>query len=116
VFATNVPPPKNWEAQPKIWSDSQVGSWTHDHFEVNITDKIKVSDTYQLRFVPEGGAPIMVLNLEILVGGVPQPQILREVAGKKNLYDLALPANVEIVTIRGQIRGAAAGTVLLRKK
>ena len=78
MFATNVPPPKNWEAPPKIWSDNQVGSWTHDHFEVNISDKIKASGAYQLRFVPERGAPIMVLNLETLVGGVPQPQILKK--------------------------------------
>ncbi len=116
VFNTNIPPPKSWEAQPKIWSDNQIGIWTRDHFEVNFSDKIKASGAYQLRFVPEGGVPIMVLNLEILIGGVPQPQILREVAGKKNFYDLTLSANGQIVTIRGQIRGADAGTVLLRKK
>lgn len=116
VFATNFPPPKSWEAQPKIWSENQIGSWTRDHFEVNFSDKIKASGAYLLRFVPEGGTPILVFNLEILVGGVPQPQILKEVAGKKNLYDLTLPANGQIVTIRGQIRGAAVGTVLLRKK
>ena len=116
VFATNVPPPKNWEAQPKIWSDNQIGSWTQGRFEVNFSDMIKTSGVYQLRFVPEGGAPIMVLNLEILVGGIPEPQILREMAGKKNVYELTLPADGKIVTIRGQIRGADAGTILLRKK
>jgi alpha-L-fucosidase len=116
VFATNAPPPKSWEAQPKIWSDNQIGSWTHDHFEMDISDKIKASGVYQVRFVPDGGAPIAVFNLEILVGGVPQPQILREVAARKDLFDLTMPVNGQTVTIRGQIRGAEAGIVLLRKK
>ena len=116
VFATNAPPPKKWEAQPKIWSQNQVGNWERDHFEVDISEKIKAAGAYQLRFVPNGGALIMVLNLETLVGGVSQPQLLREVMGRKDLFDLTMPSNEQSVTIRGQIRGANSGTVLLQRK
>ncbi|MFN8009638.1 MAG: alpha-L-fucosidase [Terriglobia bacterium] len=116
VFATNQLPPKNWEAQPKVWADNQVGSWGQGKLELKISEAIKTPGIYLLHLVPEGGAPFVVSNLEIRVEGVPQPQILREVMGRKDLFELALPANGQTVTIQGMVRGANAGTALLRKK
>ena len=116
VFSTNVPPPRNWEAQARIWSDDEAGKWQGDHFEFDVSEKFKGTGAYRLRFVPEGGSPILVLKLVPLVAGVPHPQLLREVAGRTDLFTLTIPSVGQSVKIRGQIRGAKSGTVLLQRE
>jgi alpha-L-fucosidase len=115
AFATGATPPATWNDPASAWADDRAGSWSAGAFDIELTERVPAAGLYRLRFVPEGGAPSQVLAGELLLGALAQPRLVRHEHGRADVLVLTLPGAGQPVRLRGRIRGAASGTVLLRR-
>lgn len=115
LFNTGAAPPPTWNAPVQVWAANEVGSWKNYRFDVDLTSKIPVAAQYRLRFVPQHGAGFSIVNPRLLIGGVPQPDLLRRAANSPGALILTITGLSGKITVRGEIRDAAAGTLLLNR-
>lgn len=115
LFDTGAAPPPTWNAPVRVWAANEVGSWKNYRFDVDLTSKIPVAAQYRLRFVPQHGASFSIENPELLIGGLPQPDLVRRAANSPGTLILTITGLSGKITVRGKIRGAAAGTLLLNR-
>jgi alpha-L-fucosidase len=114
VFNTGAAPPSTWDALPPIWADDAVGKWTNHSFRVDLSPKITAAGQYRLRWVPQGGGEVALENPQLLLDGVPQPNLLHQVPGSPDVLILTIPGIGQKAIIAGSVRGAERGTLLLR--
>ncbi len=115
VFRTGVQPPSDWNAAPQIWAANLVGRWTNHAFSLDLTSKIDAAKQYRLRFVPNTGRVTGLMNLELKLHDVVEPNFIKPVAGKPDELILDITGVAETVRVSGQIVGAASGEILLQK-
>jgi alpha-L-fucosidase len=115
VFNTGAPPPADYDAPPHLWAIDAVGKWTDSAFSLDLSAKIEAAGAYQVRLVPQDGAALAVEDFELRLDGVPQPNLVRGAAGAPDVLTLTLPGVGQKVEIRGRVRGAEKGTLLLRR-
>lgn len=115
LFDTGAAPPPTWDAPVRVWAANEVGSWKNYRFDVDLTSKIPAAAQYRLRFVPQRGASFSIVNPELLIGGLPQPELLRRAKSSPDTLILTIAGLSGTITVRGEIRGAAAGTLLLNR-
>ncbi len=118
VFDTNSPAPPNWNAPAKAWAYDEVGTWNSSRFQVDVSHKITAAAQYRLRFVPQGGwggCAKPIATATVLLDGLPEPSLLRPLAGSKDIFLLTLPGIGQKVILEGKIQCAESGTILLRK-
>jgi len=115
IFDTGSPPPRTWDAPAPAWADDSVGEWKNYRFSVDLSKKITAAGTYQLRFVPQGDGEVSIRDVEFLLEGIPQPHLVRRVPRSSNVLILTLPGIGQKAEVKGQVRGANQGTILLRR-
>jgi alpha-L-fucosidase len=115
VFNTGTPPPRTWDAPAPVWADDAVGEWKSHRFSVDLSKKITAAGSYQLRFVPQGEDATAIKDFQLLLGGIPQPHLVRRIAGSPNVLILTVPGIGQKAEVQGQVRGAEQGTLLLRR-
>jgi alpha-L-fucosidase len=115
VFDTGSEPPSTWDAPAPVWADDAVGKWENQHFDVDLSKKITASGSYQLRFVPQGGGAANIEHFQLLLDGIPQPNLVRHVPGTAAAMILTLPGIGQKAEVKGSVRGAEQGTLLLRR-
>lgn len=115
AFHTGAPPPKEWNAEPRIWAANKVGSWSQHSFSLDLTSKIHAAAQYRLRFVSRTGTVTALTNVVLKLGNVPEPQFIKPVGGKANELLLDITGVAETIQISGQVEGAARGDILLRE-
>ena len=115
VFDTGSEPPSTWDAPAPVWADDAVGKWENHRFEVDLSKKITAAGSYQLRFVPQGEGAASVEDFELLLDGIPQPNLVHRVAGTAGVLILTLPGIGQKAQVKGQVRGADQGTLLFRR-
>ena len=114
AFATGAEPPQSWSEPAPAWADDDAGIWENGEFDLDLSPKIKAPATYQLRFVGQGG-PAELAGLELTVGGVPAPQLVRIVPKRPELRLITISDVGRPIRIRGQISGVLRGNVLVRR-
>ncbi len=115
VFDTGAQPPSTWDAPSPVWADDAVGKWEHQRFEVDLSKKITAAGSYQLRFVPQGEAGVHIEEFQLLLDGIPQPNLVRHAAGESGAIILTLPGIGQKAEVKGLVRGADQGTLLFRR-
>ena len=115
MFNTGSPPPRTWEDSAPVWADDEVGEWKSHRFSVDLSKKITAAGSYQLRFVPQGDDAAAVKDFQLLLGGIPQPHLVRRVARSPNVLILTVTGIGQKAEIKGQVRGAEQGTLLFRR-
>ena len=115
VFNTGSPPPRTWGAPAPVWADDAVGEWKSHRFSVDLSKKITAAGSYQLRFVPQGEDAAAIKDFQLLLGGIPQPHLVRRAAGSPNVLILTVPGIGQKAEVQGQVRGAEQGTLLFRR-
>jgi alpha-L-fucosidase len=115
AFDTGSQPPSTWDAPAPVWADDAVGEWKNHRFNIDLSKKITAAGSYQLRFVPQGEGAAAIENLQLLLGGIPQPNLVRRVPGTDNVLILTLPGIGQKAEVLGLVRGAEQGTLLFRR-
>lgn len=99
----------------QVWANDAVGRWAGEKLEMDISDKLDTAAQYLIRFAPEEGVPVSILEAEVLLDGIAQPSLLRLEEGRTDALVLTLPAVGQKVRLRARVQGARSGTVLLQK-
>lgn len=115
VFDTGIAPPADWNAASALWAPDLVGSWQDGHFELDLHGHTKEAAQYRLRLMPNEGAVTAIKNVVLMLGGAPQPKMLKQVPGKPNELIVDVTGMGDTGTISGIVEGAASGQILLGK-
>ena len=81
----------------------------------DLTPKVAEARVYRLRFAPTQGGSPSVQAIEVLVDGVPQPELISVEPGRTDVLRLSMPAMYRKVSLRVKIQGAKGGTLLIQK-
>jgi len=68
-----------------------------------------------LRMVPQGEGAANIENFQLLLDGIPQPNLARRVPGSAGTLVLTMPGIGQKAEVKGSVRGAAQGTLLFRR-
>jgi alpha-L-fucosidase len=115
AFDTGAAPPASWQQQAQLWADDAAGSWTDGRCDADLTAKFPAAAQYRVRFVAAGGERMTLTDVELLVGGVRQPHLVRRATGRANVLVLTVPGLGERIVLRARVRGAARGTLLVQR-
>ena len=115
AFDAGAAPPSNWNAPAQMWAPNIVGKWNEFHFEIDLSKYITAATQYRLRFVPETSEVTAIEDVQLLLNGVPEPDLVRNDLVNKNALILTITALGEKAVISGRVKGAERGTVLLQK-
>ncbi len=118
VFDMQIPPPLDWDAPATAWAYDEVGTWSNHTFSIDVSKKIVAATQYRLRFVPQEGWGRCVDPIEqatLLLDGVPEPKLIRPLAGSRDVLILTMTGIGQKVIIEGRFKCAENGTILLRK-
>ena len=115
VFDTGSQPPSTWDSPVPVWADDAVGEWKNHSFNVDLSKKITAAGSYQLRFVPQGEGEAAIENLQLLLDGIPQPNLVHRVPGSSDVLTLTIPGIGQKADVNGLVRGADQGTLLFRR-
>ena len=115
AYDTGSAPPPTWRDQAGVWADDRAGEWRDGRCDADLTARVPAAAQYQVRFVPPGGESLALDDVELLVGGVPQPHLVRRVRGRRDALVLTVPGLGQPMVLRARVRGAPRGTLLLRR-
>lgn len=115
LFDTGVQPPAGWNAPVQAYAHDKVGTWQNYRFRVDLTKEIVAATQYRLRFVPQGSATVAIEKPVLLIGGVPEPDLVRRSKSEPDSLILTMTAIGQKVVIEGRIRGAEQGVLLLHR-
>lgn len=115
AYRTGAPPPAGWDAPVSAWADDAVAEWKDGVFRVDLTRRIGSAATYRVRLVGNGGTLVREATLELTIGGIAQPALLRREAGRPDRFLLTIPGLGQTIELGGRVHGAGGGTVLLRR-
>jgi alpha-L-fucosidase len=115
AFDTGAEPPSTWRQQAALWADDTAGAWADGRCDVDLTAKLPAAAQYRVRFVPAGGGSAVVEAPQLLLGGAMQPHLLRRAAGRRDVLLLTIPGLGQRIVLRARVRGAARGTLLVRR-
>jgi alpha-L-fucosidase len=115
AFRTGALAPSTWFQGATVWADDNAGRWSGVTLDVDLTEKLPIAAQYRLRFVAVGGASVAVSEAELLVNGVPAPDLLRASAGRSDVLVLTITAVGQTFRLRGRMPPGSAGALLLRR-
>jgi len=115
AFDTGAAPPDSWRDTAQIWADDAAGAWSNGRCDVDLTSKLPAAAQYRVRFVAAGGEAVTLSQVELLLDGLPQPHLLRRVPGRSDVLILTIPGLGERIILLALVRGAASGTLLVRR-
>jgi alpha-L-fucosidase len=115
AFDVGATPPESWRQQAQLWADDAAGAWTDGRCDVDLTPKLPAAAQYRVRFVAEGGEAVALSRVALRVGGRAQPHLVRRVPGRGDALILTVPGLGERIVLLALVRGAARGTLLVRR-
>jgi alpha-L-fucosidase len=115
AFDTGAAPPASWRQQAQLWADDAAGVWADGRCDVDLTPKLPAAAQYRVRFVAAGGESVALSGVELLVGDVRQPHLVRRATGRADVLALTVPGLGERIVLRARVRGAARGTLLVQR-
>jgi alpha-L-fucosidase len=115
LFTTGTAPPTTWAEPARLWADDAVGEWSGGVIALDLSEAIPAPGTYRLRLVSDTGERAALRDPMLSVGGRAQPHLVRAESGRADVLLLTITEVGQPLAIRGTIRGAAHGTVLLRR-
>jgi alpha-L-fucosidase len=115
AFDTGVAPPATWAERARMWADDAAGEWSGDVLVLDLTGAITAPATYRLRLVSETGDRVELRGPVLSIGGLAQPHLVRIEAGRGDVLLLTITGIGQRIELRAGLRGAARGTVLLRR-
>jgi alpha-L-fucosidase len=115
VFDTGVAPPTGWDTKPQVWAADLVGSWSEGRFSLDLTSKIDSAAQYRLRFIPASSEVKALRKVVLTLHGIPQPNLVKPVAGRQDELILDITEVGGTVQITGTVEGGATGQILLQK-
>jgi alpha-L-fucosidase len=115
AFHTGVAAPATWDAHARLGSDDEVGEWSNSKFDVDLTRKIHEATQYRLRFIGDGARVSALGDLNLFIGGAPEPRLLRRDPTAKNVLILTMTEIGQKVAVSGRVEGAERGTILMQK-
>jgi alpha-L-fucosidase len=117
AFATGAEPPSDWNSPAGIYADDAVANWDQaGSFAIDLANKMGSSTNYRVRFVGQGGVSVRLLHPELVIDGVAQPALLRPEAGRADAFIVTLTALAKSIVLKGELAGAAKGTVLVKRQ
>ena len=115
VFNTAVLPPVTWDAAPEVWAADTLAHWKDYKFEVDMSKKITDATQYRLRFVPQEGKDFAIRDVQLLLDGIPEPNLIRSDPTDSATLLLNMPGVGQKVVLSGTVSGTPRGTILLQK-
>ena len=115
AFHTEAAAPPTWFQGAPVWADDSAGRWSGVALDVELTEKTAAAGQYRLRLVAVGGQSLALTSPELLVNGVPAPDLLRVAPGRSDVLILTIPAPGQPIRLRGRMPPGSSGTVLLRR-
>lgn len=115
VYQTGAEPPTTWQQAAQVWADDDAGSWVGGMFDLDLTERIDRAAQYRVRFIARGSGVPRVRTTALLIDGVPHPELLRPDTARGDLLFLSIPSVGPKLQLSGEVSGAAAGVILLRR-
>ena len=107
--------PATWDAAARLGSDDAAGEWSDGKFEVDLTRNIHEAAQFRVRFIGDRARVSGIVDVQLLVGGAPEPSLIRLNPAAKNELILTMTEIGQRVVVRGKVEGAERGTILLQK-
>jgi alpha-L-fucosidase len=115
AFDAGVAAPATWDAAARLGSDDAAGEWSDGKFEVDLTRNIHEAAQFRVRFIGDRARVTGIVDVQLLVGGAPEPSLIRLNPAAKNELILTMTEIGQRVVVRGKVEGAERGTILLQK-
>jgi alpha-L-fucosidase len=115
AYQTGAEPPATWQQAAQVWADDDAGSWVGGMFDLDLTERIDRAAQYRVRFIARGSGVPRLRSAALLIDGVPHPELLRSDAGRGDILFLSIPSAGPKIQLSGEVSGAAAGVILLRR-
>lgn len=115
AFHSGALAPSTWFQGASIWADDDAGRWSGDTLDVDLTAKITAAAQYRVRLVAIGGGAPAVSGAQLLVNGVPAPELVRAVPGRSDVLILTIPALGQTISLRGRMPPGSTGTILIHR-
>ena len=115
ALKTGALAPATWFQGATVWADDNAGLWSGATLDVDLTERIPAAAQYRFRLVAVGGAPVTLLGAELVLNGVPAPELLKPAPGRGDVLILTVPALGQTIRVRGRTPPGSAGAVLLRR-
>lgn len=116
AFNTGSAPPADWNASSPLWAPNLVGTWVNGSFSLELTHRISVARQYALRFRPERGTIMGFQDVVLNFGGIPAPSLVRSSRDRPDELLLDITGLDRSIRIRGRVKGADTGSILLERR
>ena len=111
VFDTGSPPPGTWQDQVELWADDAVGRWSGGALNLDLTKTVKSAGRYRARLVPDGGGDCGFESLVVESGGETG---MSKLGKRPDVAEITISRVGSPMRLRGRVRGAPSGSLLLR--
>jgi alpha-L-fucosidase len=115
AYQTGAEPPATWQQAAQVWADDDAGSWVGGVFDLDLTERIDRAAQYRVRFIVRGSGVPRLRSTALLIDGMPHPELLRFDAARGDIFFLSIPSVGPKIQLSGEVSGAAAGVILLRR-
>lgn len=115
AFNTGTAPPAGWDAPTQMWAPNTAGEWSDFRFNIDLSKHITEAMQYRLRFVPEIGEVSSISDVQLLLNGAAEPDLVRHDSAAKNALILTMTGIGEKVVVSGKVAGAQSGIILIQK-
>lgn len=115
AYQTGAEPPSTWQQAAQVWADDDAGSWVGGRFDLDLTERIDRAAQYRVRFIARGPGAPRVHPAALLIDGVPHNELWRLDVARGDLLFLSIPSVGPKIQFSGEVAGAAAGVILLRR-
>jgi len=115
AYQTGAEPPASWQQAAQVWADDDAGSWVGGAFDLDLTDRIDRAAQYRARFIARGPGIPRIRPTALLIDGVPHNELLKLDVTRGDLLFLSIPSVGPKIQLSGEVSGAAAGVILLRR-
>ena len=115
AFETGEAPPATWQDPVALWAEDDAGRWSSELLDIDLTPKIDAAALWRVRVVAPGGPQVRIERAELLIGGSNQPQLVSQDSARPDRLLLTITQLGQPIVLRARVRGAHAGTILLRR-
>ena len=115
AYRTNKTPPSTWRDSVEIWADDAAGQWQDRAFEIDLSKRVAVAGDYRLRFVPVSAVEAAIEDLQLFISGSARTSLVRSPRDRADVAIITVPEPDRSIVVKGRVRGANHGWVLVRR-
>ncbi len=115
AFHTGALAPSTWFQGAAVWADDDAGRWSGATLDLDLTPKITAAAQYRVRLVAVGGGSVALAAAELVINGVPAPEMIRIAPDRSDVLILTITALGQTIHLKGKTPPGSAGAVLLRR-